>query len=84
MDFVTIRRCLNPAEASLIACQLQSAGMDAFVRDEAAAFATEGYSLTVGGIRVQVPADQVADAELLLQAPLEETESPDGSLPATS
>ena len=68
MDFVTIRRCFNPAEANLIACQLQSAGLTAYVRDESAALSTEGYSLSVGGIRVQVPANEAQDAELLLTA----------------
>lgn len=68
MDFVTIRRCFSPAEAHLIACQLQTAGINAHVRDETAAFSTEGYALSVGGIRVQVPADQVEDSETLLQS----------------
>jgi len=71
MDFVTIRRCFNPADAHLISCQLQAAGLQPFVRDESAALATEGYALSVGGIRVQVPADQVEDAELILGTPLE-------------
>ncbi len=68
MDFVTIRRCFSPAEAHLVACQLQSAGLTAYVRDESAAMSMEGYALSVGGIRVQVPSNQAQDAELLLQA----------------
>lgn len=68
MDFVTIRRFFNPADAHLIACQLQTAGLNAFVRDESAAMSLEGYALSVGGIRVQVPADQAEDAELVLHA----------------
>jgi hypothetical protein len=69
MEFVTVRRCFNPAEAHLIAGQLQAAGLSAYVRDEAAALSIDGYALSVGGIRVQVPAQEAADAELLLSAP---------------
>lgn len=68
MDFVTIRRCLTPADAHLIACQLESAGLTVYVRDESTALAAEGYALSIGGIRVQVPENQVSDAELVLKA----------------
>jgi len=73
MEFVTVRRCFNPAEAHLIASQLEAAGLTPFVRDEGAALSVEGYALSVGGIRVQVPSAQAPDAELLLSAPAEPT-----------
>lgn len=68
MDFVTIGRFFSPAEAHVVAGQLQAAGLDAFVRDENAAVSVTGYSSSIGGIRVQVPADQAAEAELLLKS----------------
>ena len=82
MDFVTIRSFFSPGEAYVVAGQLQAAGLDAFVRDENAASAVTGYSSSIGGIRVQVPADQVAEAELLLQSnPEDPAATPDAPKP---
>ena len=66
MRLVTVFTALNPADAHLANSRLQAAGFNSVVMDECAALAIEGYAITVGGIRVQVPDDEAADARLLL------------------
>ncbi len=67
MDFVTVRICFNPAEAQLLASRLRAEGLNVFVHSENSAHLIEGYTLSAGGIRLQVPEDQVEDARLLLE-----------------
>ena len=55
-------------EAQLLCARLRTAGLQATVEGEAAAFSMEGYSLATGGIRVQVPSSQEADARQLIEA----------------
>lgn len=69
MKPVTIFTALNPAEAHLVRSRLEAAGFHAFVLDEAAALSTDGYSLAVGGIRVQVPESESAEAREFLASP---------------
>jgi hypothetical protein len=69
MKLVTIYTGLNPAETQMIRSQLEAAGFDPFIPNENSALGTEGYSLAVGGIRVQVPEDQVTAAKEFLKAP---------------
>lgn len=64
---VTIFTAFNPAEAQLVRSRLEAAGFHPFVADEAAALCTEGYALAVGGIRVQVPDAEEADAREFLR-----------------
>ena len=68
MRLVTVYTALNPAEAQLANSQLEAAGFHSIVTGEGAALGIEGYALTMGGIRVQVPEDEAADANLLLRA----------------
>lgn len=67
----TIYKALNPADAQLVASRLEAAGFHPFVADEAAALGMEGYALAVGGIRVQVPKSEAAEARAFLDAPAE-------------
>lgn len=62
MSLVTVFRSFSPAEAQLVRSRLDAAGIPATVTNEAAALSTEGYALTVGGVRVQVPSDHEQDA----------------------
>jgi acylphosphatase len=62
MNPATIYKALNPADAQLVRSRLEAAGFHPFVADEASALGMEGYALAVGGIRVQVPASEAADA----------------------
>ena len=66
MNPTTVYKALNPADAQLVASRLEAAGFHPFVADEAAALGMEGYALAVGGIRVQVPESEFADAREFL------------------
>ena len=69
MSPVTIFKAFNPAEAQLVRSRLEAAGFHPFVADELSAFSIDGYSLAVGGIRVQVPESEAADAKEFLETP---------------
>ena len=71
MDFTVIFTALNPAEAQLVRSRLEAAGFHPFIADENCALGTEGYALAIGGIRVQVPTTEAADAKEFLNAPAE-------------
>jgi len=71
MNPTTIFKAFNPAEAQLVRSRLEAAGFHPFVADELSAFSIDGYSLAVGGIRVQVPESEAADAKEFLDAPTE-------------
>jgi hypothetical protein len=71
MKLVTVFNGFNPAEAQLVRSRLEAAGFDPFIPNENSAFGTEGYSMAVGGIRVQVPEDQLALAKEFLDTPVE-------------
>ena len=68
MDLKTVFRAFNSAEAQLVRSQLEAAEFTVFVADETSALSMEGYVLGAGGIRVQVPEDQAADATDLLKS----------------
>ena len=68
MDRVTVFNAFNPVQAQIIGARLRTAGLDATVEGEAAALSMEGYSLATGGVRVQVPSSQEADARQLIEA----------------
>ena len=67
MDFVTVRVCFNPAEAQLLASRLRAEGLNVFIHSEISAHCIEGYVMSAGGIRLQVPENEVEDARTLLQ-----------------
>lgn len=69
MKLVTIFNAFNPAEAQLVRSRLEAAEFHAFVAGEAAALSMEGYALSVGGISVQVPEIEAADAREFLASP---------------
>jgi hypothetical protein len=69
MSPTTIYRAFNPAEAQLVRSQLEAAGFHPFVADELSALSIDGYALAAGGIRVQVPASEAADAQEFLASP---------------
>ena len=71
MNPVTICRAFNPADAQLVFSRLDAAGFHPFVADEIAALSMEGYALAAGGIRVQVPESEAAEAKEFLDAPAE-------------
>jgi hypothetical protein len=70
MKLVTVFTSFNPVEAQLIRSLLESADLLATVTHETAALTTDGYAMSVGGIEVQVPEDQVEDARALINTPV--------------
>jgi len=69
MDFVTVLTAFNPADAQLASSRLEAAGFHPFVADELSALSMDGYALATGGIRVQVPEGEAANAKEFLDAP---------------
>ncbi len=71
MELVTVFTAFSPIEAQLIRSRLETAEFHPLVADEFSALSTDGYSLAVGGIRVQVPEPEAADAREFINAPTE-------------
>ena len=76
MNWVTVFQTFNPAEAQLIRSRLDAANFQAQVAHELSALSMEGYSLSTGGILVQVPEEEAADARELIHAGPEPGEEP--------
>jgi hypothetical protein len=67
MELVTIFRTFSSAEAELVRSRLEAADFTVeLIQPDLSALNLEGYSMTTGGIQVQVPADQAEDARRLL------------------
>lgn len=66
-SFSTLLTTSNLAEADLLACTLQGHGFDVRVLDSATVQNSWLFSNAVGGIRVQVPDEQAADARELVK-----------------
>lgn len=78
MEMVTVYTAFSPADAQLIRSRLEAADIPVYVAHELSALSMEGYSLSTGGIQVQVPADQVELAKEIIQSPSPESgENPD-------
>jgi hypothetical protein len=69
MKLITVFKAFNPAEAQLARSRLDAAGFHAIVTHELSSLSLEGYALAAGGIRVEVPEDEAADATEFLNAP---------------
>jgi hypothetical protein len=67
MDFVTVSRAANPAEADLVRSRLEANCFLVNLKDEKGAFSL-GYGPHVGGVQVQVPEDQAESARDLLES----------------
>jgi hypothetical protein len=68
MSLVTIYSAFNPADAQLVRSRLEAAQFHAVVTHELSALSLDGYALAAGGILVQVPEDEAADAREFLAA----------------
>ena len=62
MSLVTVSTAFNPAEAQLTRARLEIAGFHAVVTQELSALSLDGYAMAAGGILVQVPDDEAAEA----------------------
>jgi hypothetical protein len=72
-EFVTVRRYRDLSEAIVAKSLLESAGIPAWIRDENVARLEWQYSNLLGGLRLQVRADQESAAEEILAQPMPET-----------
>ena len=68
MNLSTVSSSFSPAEAELTRARLEAAGFHAVVMGEDAALGIGGYSAATGGIRVQVPESEAAEAREFLTA----------------
>lgn len=68
MSLVTVSSAFNPADAQLKRSRLEAAGFHAVVSHELSALSMDGYALAAGGILVQVPEEEAADAKEFLAA----------------
>ncbi len=67
MDFITVGNFLNLAQADLVAGRLEAAGFNVLRSGVDAALGFDGGILGVGGIRLQVPEDEVERARALVK-----------------
>ena len=68
MELKTVFSTFSSAEANLVRGRLEVAGFQAFIHGEIAGMNFEGYTAATGGIRIQVPEDQFAEARALVEA----------------
>jgi len=66
MNLTTVSRAFSPAEAQLTRARLEAAGFHAVVMNELSSLSIGGYSQAAGGVLVQVPEEEAADARELL------------------
>jgi hypothetical protein len=76
MPLVTVFNAFNPADAQLARCRLEAAQFHAVVTHELSALSMDG--LAAGGILVQVPDEEAADAREFLAADPPPDESQNG------
>ena len=82
MRLVTILRAFNPADAHLARSRLEAAEFHPVVMHELSSLSLDGYAMAAGGILVQVPEQEAADAREFLDSepPAEESgPAPDGA-----
>ena len=68
MQMITIFTAFNPAEAQLVRSRLEAAEFHPVVKNEISALSMEGYALATGGIQVQVPDVEAAEAKEFLNS----------------
>jgi hypothetical protein len=74
MELVTVFRAFNPAEAQLVRSRLEAAKFRAVVMSELSALSLDGYAMAAGGILVQVPDEEAAEAKEFLEKSTPEPE----------
>lgn len=67
MKRLTVATLFNPADAQLVRSRLEVAGFHPEVLHELSALSMDGYALCAGGIRVQVPEEEAAEAKEFLE-----------------
>jgi hypothetical protein len=82
MALVTVSRAFNPADAQLARARLEVAGFHAVVTGELSALSLDGYAMAAGGILVQVPEAEAAEAREFLTSSTSADESGRDTPPA--
>jgi len=72
MGPVTVFRSYNLADADLVRSRLEAAGFTAEIIHDTAALGAEGYTMAIGGVKVQVPEEQAQEARAFIEAKNEE------------
>jgi len=67
MDFVTVYRTFNLAEAQVVRSRLEAAEMHPSVVNDNAAVSLDGYTLAAGGVFIEVPEAEAASARELIE-----------------
>lgn len=75
MKLVTVHTAFNPADAQIVRSRLEAAGFQPVVSHELSALSLDGYAMAAGGILVQVPEAEAAEAKDFLAAPLSDDEA---------
>jgi hypothetical protein len=76
MSLQTIFKAFHPSDAQLVRARLEIAGFHPIIADELSALSMDGYSMAIGGIRVQVPEVEAEEARQFLDAPADDPSSP--------
>jgi len=76
MKLVTVYRTFSSADAQLIRSVLEASDIPAMVADELSSLSMEGYSMSTGGIRVQVPEEQAENAREIIESKAAPTGEP--------
>jgi hypothetical protein len=80
MKLITVFSAFNPADAQVIRSRLEASQFHPVVTHELSALSLDGYAMAAGGILVQVPDHEAADARELI-ASASQTESPEAPEP---
>ena len=67
MDFVTVFRTFNLAEAQIVRSRLETAEFHPTVANDIASVSIDGYTGATGGVLVQVPEAEALSARELIQ-----------------
>ncbi len=76
MSLITIQTAFNPADAQLVRSRLEAAGFHPVVTHELSALSLDGYAMAAGGILVQVPESEAAEAKEFLTSSRPVDENP--------
>ena len=71
MDFITVYKAADAAEADVIRSRLEAADFHPFMPDEFTASGGGSMAVGIGEIRVQVPEAEAAEATEFLKTPTE-------------
>jgi len=71
MNLVTVYKAFNPIDAQMVRARLEIAGFHIFVNGELTALSMKCGAIGTGGILVQLPESEFADAREFLDAPVD-------------